>query len=150
MKARYHLPTNTLEQLPEKKKPICINGISPNLCSSIRKNSNMKECECLIYNAHIASLRKDIPCDPSCREIWTDKGEYEHLEHFVFILEYGEEGNKAVAVPRPLSAPVEQDQAALWKLAFGIMDKDFKGERYDQECIAELKKHFILTKIPTP
>jgi hypothetical protein len=43
------------------KKPICINGISSNLCSSIRG----KECPCAEYerklkeyNTHIAELEK--------------------------------------------------------------------------------------------
>lgn len=35
------------------QKPICINGVSPNLCDSIRRNQGMQSCECLIYQKYL-------------------------------------------------------------------------------------------------
>lgn len=34
-------------------KPVCINGISPNLCDSIRKKEKMKPCQCLQYEEYL-------------------------------------------------------------------------------------------------
>lgn len=37
------------EEETEPVKPMCINGVSPGLCQSIREDMKMKDCECLIY-----------------------------------------------------------------------------------------------------
>lgn len=157
MKARYDLPTNTLEQLPSMEKPDIQEFVNPIWCPTGYCPAYHKEIT--EYNAHIASLQR-IPCDPSCREIWADKGEYEEGKDFEIAGAgdwkycYQLKGN---VFARPLSAPVEQDE--LWTEVakdIALMHSEFWIDRsklgFDKaygnlhEKMNKLKSKFSLTK----
>lgn len=117
MTSRYNKTENTITELPGMEKP------------EPPKRIDMYYDAMQKYNAHIASLRT-IPCDPSCRELWTDKGEYEEGRHFEARYVCNKTGafyspdcveptcDNCTLIAFPLSPAVQEDekQFGYWQL----------------------------------
>lgn len=139
--ARYNAIDNSLQELPAVKKEICLRGISPGLCSSILG----MDCDCKVYEDHVKSLRR-IPCSPECDK-WTNGDtltegkdyEIKGADEWKWCLQL--KGNVFAAPVVPA-----QSEDELWKEIFNdVIPRRFIDLNID-EAIAELKKHFIITK----
>jgi hypothetical protein len=153
MKALYHLSTNTLEQLPEMEKPRRPNPFTDSIdVISLQKyKADVAEYDRMMaeYTRAVASLRTDIPCDPSCRGIWTDEQAVEEGKDFQISKGSLYAPEDIIAVPLQ---PVEDD--LWWEL---ILEID-SLPRYAPPCDFEdakkrlrvamnnLKSKWILTK----
>jgi hypothetical protein len=157
MKAIYSSSTNTLREQSEMEAP------------DMEKYNNdyfLAYGHIKAYEKHTASLRT-IPCDPSCRKIWTEQQVVEEGKDFIFkecdwMPETEDEYNQALYEARhelptttpkvlravPLSPPVQEDE--LWNEFMQKLMGDYWKEYSNIDAIDELKKLFTLTKKITP
>lgn len=145
MKAIYHLPTNTLEQLLEMEAP------------DMDKYNNdyfLAYGHIKAYENHIASLQR-ISCDPSCAVLWTNQQVVEEGKDFEerSICAFYKTGcidkencDDCRIVAVPLSAPVEQDE--LWREAIHFLVNN-PGLTYEAQ-VKGLCARFAITKKITP
>jgi hypothetical protein len=111
----------------------------------------MKECECKIYQDHIASLRT-IPCDESCRDRFVDKGVYEEGKDYKVKqvpIPYWEDFDDGVEyrdIAYALSPPVLEDD--LWEEIAQLLKvkTDFRNDYIQIAIINPMKSKYTITK----